>query len=70
MRFNIFSNEEKKMFILDLIKECESRIKYDLDGYNEDGKRSYNRALSLLKEADCEGEYEYIYKDWKPVKIR
>ena len=69
MRFDIFSNEEKKMFILGLIKECESRIKYGLDGYNEDGKRSFNRALSLLKEADSEREYEYIYKDWKPVKI-
>ena len=70
MRFDIFSNEEKKMFILGLIKECESRIKYGLDGYNEDGKQSYNRALSLLKEADSEREYEYIYKDWKPAKIR
>jgi hypothetical protein len=70
MRFDIFSNEEKKMFILGLIKECESFIKYGLDGYNEDGKRSYNRALSLLKEADSEKEYEYIYKDWKPVEIK
>ena len=69
MRFDIFSKEEKKMFILGLIKECENHINNGLETINTDDKISYNRALSLLIEADNEGEYKHIYKDWKPVKI-
>ena len=66
-RFSIFSKGERKAIIFGLIEHCESFLNYGLNGFNNVGKREYNKTLSLLKEADMEREYEHIYRNWKII---
>ena len=66
-KFENFSNEERQTIIIGLVKECEDLWEYGIGGLNDKGKSKYNRALSLLKEADVNKEYEYIYKNWRYV---
>ena len=63
-KFEKFNEEERQTIIIGLIRECKDLLEYGVNGLNDEGKSEYNRALMLLKEADVNKEYEYIYKDW------
>ena len=63
-KFEKFNEEERQAIIIGLIGECKDLLEYGINGLNEEGKKGYNIALSLLKEADVNKEYEYIYKNW------
>ena len=63
-KFEKFNEEERQAIIIGLVKECNNYVEYGVNGLTEEGKKGYNIALSLLKEADVNKEYEYIYKNW------
>jgi hypothetical protein len=63
-KFEKFNEEERQTIIIGLIWECKNLLEYGVNGLTEKGKNRYNMALSLLKEADINNEYEYIYRDW------
>ena len=63
-KFENFNEEERQTIIIGLIRECKDSLEYGINGLTEEGKDKYNIALSLLKEADVNKEYEYIYKNW------
>jgi hypothetical protein len=63
-KFEKFNEEERQAIITGLVKECNNYVEYGVNGLNDKGKGKYNIALSLLKEADVNKEYEYIYKNW------
>jgi len=66
-KFEKFNEEERQAIIIGLIGECKNLLEYGVNGLNDKGKGKYNIALSLLKEADINKEYEYIYKNWRYV---
>ena len=66
-KFEKFNDEERQTIIIGLLKECNNYVEHGVSGLTEEGKNRYNIALSLLKEADIDKEYEYIYKDWGKV---
>ena len=66
-KFENFSKEERQAIMIGLIGECKDLLEYGVNGLNDKGKGKYNIALSLLKEADVNKEYEYIYKNWRYV---
>ena len=63
-KFKNFNEEERQAIMIGLIGECKNLLEYGVNGLTEEGKSKYNIALSLLKEADVNKEYEYIYKNW------
>ena len=66
-KFEKFNEEEKQTIMIGLVRECKDLLEYGVNGLNDNGKSKYNIALSLLKEADINKEYEYIYKNWRYV---
>ena len=64
-KFGNFNKEERQTIIIGLVKECNNYVEDGIGGLTEEGKNRYNIALSLLKEADINKEYEYIYKNWR-----
>ena len=64
-KFEKFNEEERQTIIIGLLKECNEYVEGGIGGLSDKGKSKYNRALSLLKEADIDKEYEYIYKNWR-----
>ena len=63
-KFEKFNEKERQTIIIGLIRECKDLLEYGINGLNDEGKSEYNTALMLLKEADVNKEYEYIYKNW------
>ena len=66
-KFENFNEEEKQTIMIGLVRECKDLLEYGVNGLSEEGKKRYNIVLSLLKEADVNKEYEYIYKNWRYV---
>jgi len=51
-RFAILSKKERSLIVRGLISVCQEYVDYGLYGYNIEGRKEYNSAVTLLLELD------------------